>query len=127
MTYHGLLDWRLALAYLKILYEPNYRVGLDGHFESTELQGWVQHAIRERDNFISYFDYEAVTWGILPGFRVAGRRYLVVHPLWDTWRKDGVLAEAVVAAGGKVEGYLNTFNLLRRPGACRQHIEEGRT
>ncbi|OGW79333.1 MAG: hypothetical protein A2Z83_09295 [Omnitrophica bacterium GWA2_52_8] len=120
MTYHGLLDWRLAVGYLKILRSQNYRSGLDANFSSPELSGWIQNAFTLRDNFISFFeDYEPVTWGQLPGIRTASGRYLVVHPFWNTYDQQGILAEAVAQAGGDVDGFLDTFNLLRRPGWCR--------
>lgn len=127
MTYHGLLDWRLAISYLKVLLDQNYRAGLDGNFTSPELEGWVETAQKLRDSFISYFrNYTPETWGRLPGFSTrAGsnvRRFIIVHPLWNTRNPAGILAEAVAAAGGHVDGYIDTFNLLRRPGWCRTQI-----
>jgi hypothetical protein len=122
MTYHGLLDWRLALSYLKILLDNSYRAGLDGNFTQVELTGWLDMARRVRDNFVSYFNYQPQEWGMLPGF-VAGRnRYLVVHPLWDTNRPSGILEQAVNSAGGTITGYVDTFNLLRRPGWYREQM-----
>lgn len=122
MTYHGLLDWRLAISYLKALLSPRYRAGLDNDFSSPELQGWIELATKMRDNFVRYFGYRPVTYGRLPGF-IAGRRsFMVVHPLWDTRSPSGLFAEAVAEAGNSVYGYINTFNLLRRPGWCRREI-----
>ncbi len=120
MTYHGLLDWRLALSYLKTLQCPNYRVGLDGDFEAPELHGWPDSAGILRDSLVAHFnDYKPETWADVPGFTVGQRRILVVHPLWDTRRPAGLLADAIVAAGGDVFRYIDTFNLLRRPAYCR--------
>ena len=123
MTYHGLLDWRLAISYLKILFDINYKAGLDGNFNSPELQGWLETSIKLRDSFISYFNYQPVMWGSLPGFiagpRTAPRKFIVVHPLWNCNSLSGILAEATAAAGGRVDDYIDTFNLLRRPGWCR--------
>jgi hypothetical protein len=123
MTYHGLLDWRLALSYLKVLHDPSYLAGLDGVFSSPELEGWLQTAAMLRDNFIFYFDYQTTTWGQLPGFVAGARRVLVVHPLWNTLNPEGILAEAAAAAGGDLV-YIDTFNLLRRPGWCRAQLVE---
>ena len=120
MTYHGLLDWRLALAYLKALQYPSYRMGLDGNFSTPELEGWQETATTLRNNLIAYFDdYQQETWTGVPGFTVGDRRVLVVHPLWDTRNPSGLLADAIAAAGGEVFGYIDTFNLLRRPAKCR--------
>jgi hypothetical protein len=123
MIYHGLLDWRLALSYLKILYDPNYQAGLDGDFSSPELENWLQTAEKLRDNFISYFSYEKVRWNLLHGFIAGPKRVLIVHPLWNTVNPEGILAEAISGAGGDV-AYIDTFNLLRRPGKCREWLAE---
>jgi len=121
MIYHGLLDWRLALSYLKILYDPNYQAGLNGGFSSPELENWLQTAEELRDNFISYFNYEKVIWNRLPGFIAGPKRVLIVHPLWNTVNPEGILAEAIAGAGGDV-ACIDTFNLLRRPGKCREWL-----
>lgn len=120
MTYHGLLDWRLAVSYLKALYDRNYSAGLDGNFTGPELDGWLEFAGQLRDSFISYFSYQPVEWEGIPGFVAGRRRFVVVHPLWNTFRASGILARAVAEAGGSVDGFIDTFNLLRRPGWCHE-------
>jgi len=122
MTYHGLLDWRLALSYLKILLDRDYSSGLDGDFSQVELDGWVDMATKVRNNFVSCFNYQPQEWGILPGFIAGEDRYLVVHPLWDTNRPAGILLDAVNKAGGRIAAFFDTFNLLRRPGWYREHM-----
>lgn len=122
MTYHGLLDWRLAVSYLKVLYNASYLAGLDGKFDSPELSGWLPLAEKTRDLFIKYFGYAPARFGMLPGFIANRRRFIVIHPLWDTNVPTGVLARAIAEAGGTPDGYINTFNLLRRPGWCRREL-----
>ena len=122
MSYHGLLDWRLALSYLKILLDNNYSAGLNGNFNDIELRGWPEMARQVRDNFVSYFNYQLRDWGILPGFIAGNQRYVVVHPLWNTFRPAGILNDAVQSAGGSIAGFFDTFNLLRRPGWFRTVI-----
>lgn len=125
MAYHGLLDWRLGLSYLKILLDSEYRAGLDNNFSQIELHGWLVNALNLRDNFISYFGYLPQALGDLPGFTAGSQRYLVVHPLWDTENPTGILQAAVTAAGGKKNlRFIDTFNLLRRPGWYRQHMKQ---
>ena len=118
MTYHGLLDWRLAVSYLKLLKDSRYRAGLDGDFTAPELDGWTETAEKLCRAFAECFNYQFVQWAGIPGFIAGNNRFLVVHPLWDTRRATGILAEAVAEAGGAVDGYIDTFNLLRRPGWC---------
>ena len=126
MTYHGLLDWRLAISYLMALQYPDYQAGLDGEFITPELRRWRETAALLRDIFIAYFDdYVPEVWEGVPGFTVADRRVLVVHPFWDTHNPAGLLADAVTAAGGEVFGFIDTFNLLRRPAKCRAILVEG--
>lgn len=123
MTYHGLLDWRLGLSYLKILLDSRYQAGLDNDFSQIELQGWLDDAMKLRDYFISCFDYTPQTWGRLPGFIAGTQRYLVVHPLWDTENPTGILQSAMTAEGGRRNlRFVDTFNLLRRPGWYRHHM-----
>lgn len=122
MQYHGLLDWRLAVSYLKSLLGPGYSAGLDGQFESPELDGWIEDAGRSRDNFIANFDYSPVNFGLLPGFNTERRNFMIVHPLWDTNRPTGILSKAISAAGGKIDGFIDSFNLLRRPPWCREQL-----
>lgn len=126
MIYHGLLDWRLGLAYLRILRAPNYVCGLDGQFEMPEIKGWLDMAIGERDKFVDQFKYIPQTWGKLPGFESGGNNFIVVHPLWDTVSPRGILAEAIAEAGDpKNTFYIDTFNLFRRPGWCHMQLGKG--
>jgi len=120
MTYHGLLDWRLAVSYLKALINPNYKAGLDGDFSAPELSGWLETAESLRNSFIKYFNYSSVSWAGIPGFIAGTNKYIIIHPLWDASRATGVFAEAIAEAGGTVDGFLDTFNLLRRPGWCHE-------
>jgi hypothetical protein len=43
--YHPLLDWRLAISYLRGMIDPRYACGLDGNFDAhPELRGWIEKA-----------------------------------------------------------------------------------
>ena len=125
MSYHGLLDWRLAISYLKALLDSNYRAGLDGDFNSPELKDWIELAARLRNSFIKYYkDCTPIEFSTLPGFVAGGRNFMVVHPLWDIINPSkGIFAEAVAESGNNIYMYINTFNLLHRPGWCMGEIK----
>jgi DEAD/DEAH box helicase domain-containing protein len=124
MTYHGLLDWRLGLAYLRVLKDSEYTCGLDGKFAFPEIEGWLDLALGERDKFAEQFNYKPNCWGMLPGFEADEKRIIMVHPLWDTTNPEGILARAVAESGGmQCTDYIDTFNLLRRPGWCHMQLE----
>lgn len=132
MPYHGLLDWRLGLAALRILQDENYRCGLDGNFESAsnvELNGWEQEARVRRDNFCRSFEAASPEqFGPLPGFTLpSGLSVIITHSLWDTRSGiDGIAAEAFdEAADGAGEDqvrFVDPFNLQRRPSWVYQNI-----
>lgn len=129
MPYHGLLDWRLGLAYLRVLQDSHFTCGLNGQFDVPEIKDWLKNAEEECHKFVSMFDdYKYHRWGKLPGFRSEDRdrNIILVHSLWNTDNQKGLLAEAVADAGGlQKTQYLDTFNLLRRPGWCRIKVENG--
>jgi DEAD/DEAH box helicase domain-containing protein len=128
MAYHGLTDWRLAFAVLRLLSEANYRVGLDGNFSQPELQEWLTLATRLRDDFCQTFCVDAggqsVTRGILPAIRLPNVTLLVIHPLWDFKQPQGILAAAMAQVDTQKSERLDTFNLLRRPAWCHQKLEQ---
>ena len=124
MSSHGLLDWRLGLSYVRVLGDNNYSVGLDGNFDKPELRDWFDIAVKARDDFIQSFPgYTTVQLGELPGIRTREKTFVIVHPFWDFNSATGILAEAIAGAPyGKVDGWLNTFDLVRRPGWYRMNI-----
>jgi DEAD/DEAH box helicase domain-containing protein len=124
MSYHGLLDWRLGLSLLRCLASGSFRCGLDGGFTEPDIADWPAFATAWRNTFCGCF--AACTprqFGPLPGFEVGGRCVIVVHPLWDTYAPDGLLAQAISEATTPVK-FLDTFNMLRRLSAAYQSLGE---
>jgi DEAD/DEAH box helicase domain-containing protein len=124
MNYHGLLDWRLGLSLLRVLAKDNFSCGLDGSFDTPDLDGWLNTATKLRDTFCSSFSYcSSQQFEGLAGFTLGDKKVIIVNPLWDLNKRVGLLADAVA----KVEDpsqvrYLDTFNLLRRPSWCYQSL-----
>ena len=127
MNYHGLLDWRLGLSLLRVLANDNFSGGLDGKFDTPDLEGWLQTASNLRDTFCSSFSScSPQQFGELVGFTLGDMKVIVVHPLWDLYKPVDLLADAVAVAKvedpSQVVRYLDTFNLLRRPSWCYQSL-----
>jgi Lhr-like helicase len=122
--YHGLLDWRLGLAYLKAILQPSYSCGLNGDFDShPELSGWPARARALAEGVAAMrpgslrAEVEShsrlpciVEFG--PGNTVIGKT-LVVHPLW---RLDVGARQTFIGhfTGPKIR-FVDTFELERRP------------
>jgi hypothetical protein len=118
--YHGLLDWRLGLTYLRAMVTPGYTCGLSaGDAEFPEMNGWRARATALADT-AARMRPGALTAGVHAASGLAclleqGRSgpdatTLVIHPLW---RRDGDAGLAL--AGGEQVKFIDTFELERRP------------
>jgi len=122
--YHGLLDWRLGLAYLRTLVTPAYTCGLTpGDDKYPEIQGWRERASQLAD------DVEAMRKGTIRTERLPHSdlpclieqkdgvelwRAVVIHPLWRH-SEPGVMRDLLGADWSPSLRYLDTFELERRP------------
>jgi DEAD/DEAH box helicase domain-containing protein len=129
--YHGLLDWRLGLAFLGILRDTRFRCGLDGDFGSPALGDWQRWAREYAEQMIRFSDEGEIVEDVegLVAFRFDRRVphwALVVHPLWDVDLEPGIVGKALAALdgpGAKIE-FANTFELARRQVATRERLLE---
>jgi hypothetical protein len=136
---HGLLDWRLGLAYLRAFSDPTWACGLDGDFSWPALRDWPNLAKETammtlrlwggdkdadliestRNNSLNLMAFR------LPLTHQSKCPWVIVrHPLWRPDRSNGALADfrqelAAQSAGTAVLCW-DTFNLMRRPGRTRQ-------
>lgn len=113
---HGLLDWRLGLAYLRAMLHPDFACGLDGDFTSfAELRDWKELANRYAALVEAYLPRtirRTVGRLNLPAFSLdahATKWATVVHPLW---RREGLTSVLEV---GDDTVFIDTFELARRP------------
>ncbi|CAH2407162.1 hypothetical protein MES4922_60127 [Mesorhizobium ventifaucium] len=138
--YHGLLDWRLGIAYLRAMVMPGYTCGLsqyDGRF--PEMAGWREHAtalaetaarMRPGALIASIHAPSGLPCLLEQGRSGPGSAIVVVHPLWSTQGDAGL-----ALAGGEDVRFIDTFELERRPlralemarGVGRQGNDEGPT
>lgn len=123
MNYHGLLDWRLGLAALRILASVGSRCGIDGSFTLPEVDRWLEWAGSLRDSFALSFGGRGRMFARLPGCIIGRKQVIFVHPLWDCNRPVELLAEAVGDAdqNGDIR-FLDTFNVVRRPSFAYQAL-----
>jgi len=123
MPYHGLLDWRLGLAVVRILADSSFQCGLSPAnvpelSSSGPATSWLDEAARLRDAFCRAFEHcEPRSFGPLPGFALGNREVIVVHPLWDSTQPAGILAAGIAQATDPGPLFVDTFNLVRRMSA----------
>lgn len=115
-NYHGLLDWRLGLSYLRAMRDPDHLCGLDGKFEEQfELSDWQESAeafAEESRTYLPGNQVKHVGALQLPAFSLDSKQRkwaVVVHPLWS---RNGLLDRLGV---GKEFIPVDTFELSRRP------------
>lgn len=144
MSYHSLLDWRLAVALLRVMHEPGCQVGTDGKFDTPELKGWLTTAQELLAEMATSFfatpgaqaevqvltasngvSLPVLAWG--PNKRNLA---LVVHPFWElvhseenSWLTEilALAQEKTLAKSGQVQ-FLDSFNLARRMGKCYEWL-----
>ncbi len=125
--YHGLLDWRLGMGFLRTLSDSGYRSGADGLWDShPELTDWLGIARRAADEIISLRPGQMSVRevGILRLPLVEWARngtisaFLIVHPFWrldDIGRNAEPIRSAVTDAANTDISFVDTFDATRRP------------
>jgi len=119
-SYHGLLDWRLGLAYARAFIDPTYTAGADGNFKYPELSDWRSVAI---DAFSRVArgskDLELITDRPVPAVRIRKPGtdvfIAVYHPLWRIEDVTSpLIAQMTASCSGALE-WIDSFELSRRP------------
>ncbi|WP_217470431.1 DEAD/DEAH box helicase [Photorhabdus akhurstii] len=133
--YHGLLDWRLGMAYLRAMVMPKFACGLNAaDWDQPEMKGWRERAFELAE------DAEALrpetiklskehSLPVLIG-RQDGKelwRAVVTHPLWQ-WRNSE--RDALIDSFGLVDEksplrFIDTFELERRPLRTLANLKQG--
>jgi hypothetical protein len=123
--YHGLLDWRLGLAFLHALNDRSFRCGLDDHFDTAALRSWptlVEADVKRVK--LQFPGVEAKKIGEMWALRFDGssKWALVAHPLWDPVEPSGCLADSIARLGATPFVVVDSFNLARRASTIRRVI-----
>lgn len=134
MNYHGLLDWRLGIALMRVMSDRDYLAGADGQFDHyLELKDWRDNAIEGAELFAESFGFELLDITYVPVIKTPTNIFIIViHPFWKCEIKDGLPRtpkgwiesefEKVFeyANGSGHIRFIDSFNLHRRPGWCYQ-------
>jgi DEAD/DEAH box helicase domain-containing protein len=123
--FHGILDWRLGLAFLEALARQDFRCGLDGRFEGLALRMWPTLVERDIERVRRQFNETVLRRaGLLWAIRFGRdtRWALVAHPLWDREELDRCLGDAVAALNDEPFTIIDSFNLARRPITIRRAL-----
>jgi hypothetical protein len=144
MREHALMDWRLGMSMLRLMYDPSEVLMADkegtledecsglrgqGH-ELANIVGEMR-TIQDRLLRAGGPELEPRQFGDLPGVYDGSRNraFIIVHPLWRLPQDGGVAPivegamyealDSIEAIGGPENiGYIDTFNGNRRPGWC---------
>jgi hypothetical protein len=136
--YHGLLDWRLGIGFLRGMLDPHWRAGLDGDWRSCpELADWPRMAAEAAEE-VRRLDpdrrrvqrYGPLDLPVL--LRPHGDRveaFVLVHPFWrldEGAVASGPLAETVeaLAADANAVYFVDTFDVARRPVKAIQNARD---
>ena len=131
MHFHGLLDWRLGIALLRLMTNPEYKAGGDENFDFPEINDWLEYATILRDSLVESMPRCSIVHNnILPcvKFSKGGNdKYIfVIHPLWSPDHTCKIFAKACHELGLKTSSdnvmTLDTFNLARRLSYCIEQI-----
>jgi hypothetical protein len=125
--YHGLLDWRLGIGFLRALIDANWRGGLDGHFSPwPELADWpgladkaAQEVCRLDPDRRRIERHGPLGLPVVLRPHAGGTEgFVVVHPFWrvdEASLASGPLAETVKRVPADAVWFLDSFDVARRP------------
>ncbi|MBB4274128.1 DEAD/DEAH box helicase [Rhizobium mongolense] len=115
-NFHGLLDWRLGLSYLRAFMDPAFDCGFGGKYQAFEINDWRTNAVRLADQTKTFIPGNVVRHvegrEDIPMFSLDAKQAhwgVVVHPLWNQER---------LFAGLRLDHRfvaIDSFELARRP------------
>lgn len=124
--YHGLLDWRLGLSYIRAMLDPEFDCGLERPAAAArEFSDWedlVDRAILRAKRQLPDLDVETEAGLRVLRFRSRPQRPVIIgHPLWDSAGGSGMLGTAKSKLGPD-HLVVDSFNLSRRPVAIYKAV-----
>lgn len=132
--FHGLLDWRLGLAFLAVMNDATFDCGIENprNLATPALRDWRDNANRYAWEMVRRFGGEAREArddDSLPAFRLDRSKphwAVVCHPLWAGKDKLKGLTrnafEVYQGSAAKIE-FVDTFELARRQVSVYEHLQ----
>lgn len=129
--YHGLLDWRLGLAFLMCMHDGVWQCGLDDEFAHPAISSWPDFAAERAEMLLKSTKNdggEVLRRGNISAVRVNGSApwAIVIHPLWNSSSPTGIFHEAIQWLRSEHPGCavttIDSFELERRPLQVRQKL-----
>jgi len=125
MNFHGLLDWRLGISYLRLLQNSAYNAGLNNNWNSLELSNWKSYA-NEMAKILKHYFTNGVCH-VINDFSFIennGKKIVITHPLWDT--KSDIFKQQAwlrnISQNHNELIFMDTYNIHRRTGWCYQQL-----
>lgn len=132
--YHGLLDWRLGLSFLRCLLDPQHRVGLDGNFEHyPELRDWpllakqaaldIQRLDPDKRKVMFYGPLELPVV-LHNSDSVNPEAFIIVHPFWSVMSDTALEIQETLSVIDKNFSirFVNTFETNRRLMGALEYV-----
>lgn len=133
LNYHGILDWRLGVALLRITNDSKYKLGLDNDWSNLEILDWTTNSIELLTSFINSISREILEGNEISVFK--GIPYITyhdftiiaVHPLWNYhgghFPEHNSLTELIKISNSTEKIFFaDTFNMERRPSWTYQQF-----
>lgn len=130
--YHGLLDWRLGLGFLRAMTDASWAAGLNGDWSARELCDWERlaaHAAEELRRLDPQRRCVAQFGPLnLPVLldKAADRAFVMVHPFWrldEAFLGKGPLGATRDAVPRGRVYFVDTFDVARRPVKALEYAE----
>lgn len=117
--FHGILDWRLGLSFLRAFHDGTYLAGSDGNFDFIELTDWnriVTDGLMRLTETLTT-PTRLITDGAVPMLetKIKGksRGLVIVHPLWSSQVVDRIKQSEQARFDSEIS-VADSFTLERR-------------
>jgi Lhr-like helicase len=124
-NFHGLLDWRLGLGFLRALIQPTWKAGLDGDWRAPEIADWPRLADEAAEE-LRRLDpqrrrvarHGPLDLPVMFPTASSEEAFVMAHPFWrldEDALAAGPLQQTLAATPARRVYFVDTFDVARRP------------